>query len=60
MNDPFIDFIRRFRELERENAARTASTPPRTGAARKRPDAGSALPDLQTIETMQSHPRVAR
>jgi hypothetical protein len=57
MNAPFIDFIRRFRELERENAARTASTP--TGADRKRPVAEPALPTIPTIDTQQSH-QVAR
>jgi hypothetical protein len=55
MNAPFIDFIRRFRELERANAERSASTAPRTGAARQRPADDSGLPTIPTIETQQSH-----
>ena len=60
MNDPFIDFIRRFRELERENAERTASTPPRKGAPRERLVADGGLPTIQQIETQQRHHQIAR
>jgi hypothetical protein len=36
MNAPFIEFVRRFRELERENAAQSASSPPQTIILRTR------------------------
>jgi hypothetical protein len=60
MNAPFMDFIRRFKELERENAAQSASSPPQTILIRNRPIAVRALPTVHAIDPLQGRQQVAR
>jgi hypothetical protein len=60
MNAPFIDFIRRFRELERENAAKTQSSPPDAMVLRARSTAVYGQPSVEASGSSQGNPRDSR